>query len=173
MPSKSGTVFIGDIESEKGDDEEVLVPEKHPDDLGNLARKSGFIIFKAIPVFPVISSMRNKIVITPNRVTIIYNNLLSRDEYPMPLENVTGARVYRDFMFASLHIDTFGIEKPNPIKYLKPNDARLARRYILALIECKKAGVNITEYPEDELIEKLNTLGTVRGGFEKKDYHEI
>ena len=122
---------------------------------------------------PIILPFKNKITICPNRVTITYNTLLSRDEYPMPMESITGARIYNDFWYATLNIDTFGVQKPEPLRYLGINDARLARRYILALIECKKADIKLPFSDIDALREKLKNIGMVRHSSEQDDHNSI
>lgn len=101
------------------------------------------------------------ITICPNRVTITYRSLLSNFEYPIPLENLVGARITSGIFYSSLFINTFGYDTPKPLTKLKRKDARLARRYILALVECKKNGVDLTKYKIGELKKKLKELGEV------------
>jgi hypothetical protein len=173
-PSRSGTVYINQEDSYKDEDEGGLYVDKNRDrEIDNLVKRSKLIIFETNSKLPILIPFKNKITITPNRVTITYNGLLARDEYPMPIENVTGARVYQDFMFATLYIDTFGIAKPDPLKYLRTTDARLARRYILALIEAKKANADLPVDNVKKLREALKEMGTVRFGTDSEEYHRI
>ena len=90
----------------------------------------------------------------------------------MPIENITNARIYTHFLSASLIIETFGIPKPEPIRNMKIDDARLVRRYILALIECKKANLDISDFGLDEIREKLKEIGMVRYT-SGKGYHNL
>jgi len=101
------------------------------------------------------------ITICSNRVTITYRSLLSSFEYPIPLENLVGARITNGLFYSSLYINTFGYDTPKPLTKLKRRDARLARRYILALVECKKNGVDLTKYSLKQMREKLKDLGEV------------
>ena len=103
-----------------------------------------------------------KLIICPNRITISNMGHFSNDEYPMAIESITNARIHFDFFFAGLSIDTFGIDKPPVIKYLKRSDARIARRYILALIECKKNGVSLLGLTKNQIKQKLQEIGRVR-----------
>lgn len=176
-PSRSGTVYINSSEVEKdlADEQGGFVDKKSkPSELDNLIKRANLVVFETSPVLPLFRRIKDKITICPNRVTISYNKFLSSYEYPMPIESVTGARVNRDFLFGTLYIDTFGIEKPDPFRYLRVNDARLARRYILALIECKKAGISLPIDDIHQLRTKLKNIGTVRFGTEDPgEYHDI
>lgn len=111
---------------------------------------------RALDPFP------NKIAISPNRVTLTYKTLFSTYEYPLPIENVIGARISSGRVFSNLYIMTFGLTEPEPLKNMLNRDARLARRYILALVECKKNGVDLMDYGIMELRDKLKNLGAVR-----------
>ncbi len=173
-PSKSGTVYIGSDEKEiKAKEETVAQKSSKEKEIDNLIKRANLIVFETTSKMPVIGPFKNKLTICPNRITLTYNSLLSKDEYPMPIENVTGARVYRDFLFGTLHIDTFGIPKPDPLKYLSVYDARLARRYILALIECKKANIELPCEDVISLRDKLKSIGMVRYSSEHDEYHQI
>lgn len=139
--------------------------------LERLAQRAGWIIFELkSSTWPSFS----RVTICPNRVTVSTSGWFSKDEYPIPIENVTGARIFKGGpFFATLHIETFGFSKPEPINKVKVNDARLARRYILALVECKKAGIDLAHYDLPNLREKLNSIGTVREGGLPIGYHII
>lgn len=173
-PSRSGTVYISYREDEIDDnsDGEGVFAEKE-EGIDNLVKKSRLVIFETSSVLPIISPFRNKITITLSRVSITYNGLLTRDEYPMPIESVTGARIHQDFLFGTLYIDTFGIVKPEPLRYLRIKDARLARRYILALIEAKKANIPLPLDNIDDLRNTLKEIGTVRFKTSSPDYHKL
>ncbi len=143
MPSTAKTVYSGE------------------DKLEALAKLSKEVLFEAKSVFP-FELYPDKITISTNRITIIYSNPFSKDERPIPIEFINTAHVTRGIFFASLSIETFGVEKPNPINHLKIDDARKARRYILALVECKKNGVNFANYDIKEIKQKLLSIGKVR-----------
>ncbi|MBU0570143.1 hypothetical protein KKB40_05210 [Patescibacteria group bacterium] len=176
-PSKSGTVYINtsEVKKDPADEKGFFIDKKSkPSELDNLIKRAGLVVFETAPVLPLFRRIKDKITICPNRITISYNKFLSSYEYPMPIESVTGARVHRDFLFGTLYIDTFGIEKPDPFRYLRINEARLARRYILALIECKKAKIDLPVDDIYQLRNKLKNIGTVRFGTEDaSEYHDI
>lgn len=152
MPLQAGSIYEASKEKVGTNNE-----------LDILVEKSRKIIFEAKSIFP-FELFPDKITICPNRITITRNSIFSRFEYPIQIENLTGARIYRTIFFATLYIDTFGLAAPEPIRFLKVNDARLARRYILALIECKKANIDLSKYSTEELREKLKKIGKVREG---------
>lgn len=131
------------------------------DKLSVLADLSHQVLFEAKSVYPY-ELWPDKITICLNRITITYKKPFSVDERPIPIEYLNTAHVTRGMFFASLSIETFGVEKPNPIHHLKIDEARTARRYILGLIECKKNGVNFGDYEIEEIKEKLQDLGKVR-----------
>lgn len=131
------------------------------DKLSILADLSHQVLFEAKSVYPY-ELWPDKITICLNRITITYKKPFSVDERPIPIEYLNTAHVTKGMFFASLSIETFGVEKPNPIHHLKIDEARTARRYILGLIECKKNGVNFGDYEIDEIKQKLQDIGKVR-----------
>jgi len=161
-----GTVYIN-VEDEL----QNYAPEKPPQEskLNHLVEKSQKVVFEAHSVFP-FTLFPNRISVCLNRVTITYQNLFAKEEFPLLIENITGARIFRSFLFSSLLIDTFGLKStPDPLKYLKHKDARFARRYILALIECKKSDVDLSVFSLEEIREKLKTIGMVRESVRTQD----
>lgn len=175
MPSNTGTVYIGSSKkaSNKVSGRNFFPPQKGPSTLDELERRAKMIIFEAESSRPLFSKYKNKITICLNRVTITHGNMFDTEEYPMAIENITGARVFRHLMSASLDIDTFGVMKPAPLKHMRVNQARLARRYILALIECKKSNVDLSGIGLEEIRERLKNLGMVRYTSYEKKYHEL
>lgn len=130
------------------------------DKLDELVAKSGKVIFEAKSRFPLLY-FPNKVTICPNRVTVTYGRGIQAEERPMLIEQINTARVIHGQFFSSLDMETFGVSKPEPIQHLDSMDARNARRYILALIECRKNNIDLASYDIDELREKLNELGRV------------
>ena len=133
-------------------------------DLDQMVEKSGKIIYKTSSVYP-FDFFPNIITICPNRITITHKEFMMRTEFPLQIESITGANIGQGWVFATLHIDTFGVkDPPPPINYLRKPEARLARRYILALIECKKSNIDLNKYSVEELRDKLLKIGRVREG---------
>jgi hypothetical protein len=166
MPRRSGTVYISEEFSNERPEKEVEeeLEESTNEGLDVLVQQASQVIFETQTVFP-FDLFPNKVIICVDKIIINYRGLFGRDQYSLLLENVTGARVTHNLYFSSLHIETFGIkDPPTPVYYLRNRDARLARRYILALIECKKAGVDLSGYDVEEVREKLRKLGKVREG---------
>jgi hypothetical protein len=148
-------VYLGKPEPfEESDGERLL----------HLAQRASLVIFETSAVFP-FEFFPDKLIICANRITIYHNTAFSREEYPIPIESVTGASIFKSNpFFASLSIETFGLTKPAPIHYLRTKEARLARRYILALIECKKANIDLSGQKVSKLQEALKKIGMVRDG---------
>lgn len=153
MTKSSGTVFT----SEKKVEDLVSKTDK----LSIMADLSREVLFEAKSVYP-FELFPDKITICLNRITITYVKPFSRDERPIPIEYLNTAHVTAGVFFATLSIETFGVDRPNPIHFLKIDDARTARRYILALVECKKNGINFGDYNIKEIKQKLLTIGKVR-----------
>lgn len=175
MPSNTGTVYVDGKSSDdtnKGGDS-VLRKEGEFEKLSELEKRASIILFEAQSQRPLFSKYRDGITICLNRVTISRGGKYSGDEYPIPIENLTSARVFRRFRFATLEVETFGIDRPDPIFSLRVDDARLARRYILALIECRKANINLAGLQIDKIREKLKNIGMVRYATHEKKYHEL
>lgn len=138
--------------------------ETPKNDLDLMIEKASKVLFQTSSVYP-FDFFPNIITICPNRITITHREFMIREECPLMIESVTGSRIGMGWFFATLYIDTFGVkEPPPPIYYLRKHDARLARRYILALIECKKSNLDLSKYSIEELKEKLLQIGRVREG---------
>lgn len=175
MPSSSGTVFVNkkSLEDFKKSERDLLRKKGEIEKLDELERRASMILFEAQSQRPLFSKYRDEITVCLNRVTITRGGKYSGDEYPIPIENLTSARVFTRFWFATLEIETFGMDKPDPIYNMKVDDARLARRYILALIECRKANIDLSGMKVEEIREKLKSIGMVRYTTYKKKYHEL
>ena len=135
--------------------------DKVEDKLSSLVKLANEVLFETkssslFELFP------DKITICINRITVSYNTPFIKDERPIPIEFINTAHVTKGILSSALSIETFGVEKPNPIRNLKHDDARIARRFILALVECKKNGVDFRGYPIEEIKEKLLSIGRVR-----------
>jgi hypothetical protein len=135
--------------------------QKEEDKLSALARLSNTVLFETKSIFP-FEIFPDKITICLNRIAVSYNTPFLKDERPIPIEFINTAHITRGYFFSTLSIETFGVEKPNPISHLKTNEARIARRYILALVECKKNGVDFRGYEIAEIKKKLLEIGKVR-----------
>lgn len=160
----------GDKYSLRGRNSSKSGEDSFTPNLDTLAARSSLIIFETKSTIP-LSFTTTKLTICPNRVTITQRGMFSREEYPIPIESIIGARIYAGIIFASLYLETFGYTKPKPVRHLRVNNARLARRYILALIDCKKNNVEISTHKLSDLREKLKKIGRVREGFEDKNPH--
>lgn len=168
MASNSATVYVGSVGADEGQTQKAVVEDK----LEELASRAGLIIFE-VTTKPSLFSARTTLTICPNRVTISKKGMFSREEYPMAIENVTNARVFTHFRRASLEFETFGIPKPDVMKGLRVDDARLARRYILALIECKKNNIDLNYADAGSLRDRLKEIGMVRHSSDEGDYHRL
>jgi len=167
MASNSGTVYINSPSKDKAKSEGQPQPRESNNKLEELVHRSGYVIFETSTRPSLFNVFSDKIIITPSRLTITKQGLFNKDEYPMAIENITNARMFSHFSRASITIETFGIPKPEPITNLRIEDARKLRRYILALVECKKAGIDLSNMNLEELRDKLLEIGTVRHSSEE------
>jgi len=171
MPIKLGTVYSSKHKKVKSGTPSVSNSELEK--LNELEKSARKIIFEAESVAPWgFFKGKDKITICTNRIAITRQTWSSNEERPIAIENIVAASVYRHMRYASLSIDTFGIPKPEPITRMRIKDARLARRYMLALVECKKAGIDLTKIDLPELRERLKNLGAVRFTGDE-GYHKI
>lgn len=145
---------------EPSDTEEESSFSQDINELDRLVARSNKVIFEAISKYPLLFQT-NKITICPNRVTITYGRGYAAEERPMLIEQINTARVIHGRFLASIDMETFGVPKPEPVRGLTHMDARYARRYILALVECRKNNLDLEEYSVEELQEKLKELGKV------------
>jgi len=130
------------------------------DRLTLLAASSGNVIFATQTKRP-FDFAPDTLTICPNRITITYGSLFGSNERPLPIENVIGSHVSSGLFYATLFIETFGLEKPEPLRYLSKDDARLARRYTLALVECSKNKIDLSGHSLAELRDFLGQIGMV------------
>lgn len=138
----------------------LVYRNKQLNELDTLALESGSIIFRTGSVFP-FKIFPTTLTISPTRVTITETGLYTKDEYPIPIDFISGARIFRTLFFATMIIEVFRYEKPPTISFLRPEEARLARRYILALVDCRKNNINLAGYSAEELRAKLKKIGKV------------
>ena len=89
----------------------------HASKLDELVRRARLIIFETQTKFPY-TFFPNKLTICPNRVTVSYGSPFFKNELPIMVESLTGAEVSQGFKFATLSIETFGIQKPEPLRYM-------------------------------------------------------
>lgn len=81
----------------------------------------------------------------------------------IPIKNVADVFLQTSVFFATLKIiDSSYIENSVKIEYLKKDDACKARQLIQGLVIAHKEGIEVTGIPHQELILKLEQLGTAR-----------
>ncbi len=172
MSLNTGTVYIKHKKAGK------KKASKHPlfensERLNQLVESAGIIIYEIRSLKPFMAPYKDTLTICPIRLTIKKRTLFSEDEYPMPIDRVTNAKFYRHLMWGCLEIETFGIPKPESMKYLNIKEARLARRYILALIECRRNNIDLVGLSLHQIREKLKEIGMVRFGTHQEGYHDL
>jgi len=69
-------------------------------------------------------------------------------------------RVNRSFLFASIEFEVKRIyKKPSSISYLKPKEATKVKKYIMGLVEAKKAGIDLSKLTTQQIKDKLEEIG--------------
>ncbi len=99
--------------------------------------------------------------IDENKVDITYRHFFFfKHMFPIFIKNINAARVNTGVFFASLAVEVTGFEiNPKPVNYLWKRDAIKARRIILGLVVAYKEGVDVSQIPTHELVEKVEEIG--------------
>lgn len=127
--------------------------------LNTLAQEANTIIYELSSTFP-FQLFPDKIVIDENKVTIFRRELFFQRTYPILIEDILTIRLDEGILFSSL---TFSANKfinmKRPLTYLKPEEAKKARQYIMGLVQAKKAKIDLSKLTLQEIRIKLEEIG--------------
>ena len=128
--------------------------------LNSLLNKNQSIIFEAKAVFP-FDLFPDKLSVDVTRVTVTHNYILSSNVFPIPIETVNAVEAHFGILFASLRIEIQGFnQNPEIINFLWNSDARRAKRFILALIQCRIKGIDLSNLDSEKLKVTLEKIGS-------------
>ncbi len=160
--ANKGTVYIETETKTEAEQREVGEVIKEVDKLGKLIDKTNSVIYETSSVFP-FQLFPDRIIIDENKVTIVRKDLFFKRVFPIMYEDIITVRVNRSFLFASMEFEVKRIsKKPRPIEYLKPKDATMAKKYIMGLVEAKKANIDLSKLTTQQIKEKLEEIGKAR-----------
>ncbi len=109
----------------------------------------------------------DKIIIEKDKVTVVHRTFAWKNIFPIPIANLNGVNVTRDFLFASLAFELSGFESnPDPVTHIWPAEAAKAKRYILGLINAYKQEIDVMSIPLNELRANLEEIGRTTGEIE-------
>lgn len=158
MPN-NGTVYIEAETPKEAAQREVGEVIKEVDKLGKLIDKTNSVIYETSSVFP-FQLFPDRVLVDENKVTIVRKELFFKRVFPIMYEDVLTVRVNRSFLFASMEFEVKRIsKKPRPIAYLKPKEATMAKKYIMGLVEAKKANIDLSKLTTEQIKEKLEEIG--------------
>lgn len=120
------------------------------------------IIFGLRSVFP-LQLFPDAIVIDYVKVDIVYGIFFKTQKiFPILIQDITTVKISYGILFATLSFEVRGYEKnPQPVGFLKKDEAITARRIIMGLIACKRNKVDLTQLSPGEAAEKLEEIGSV------------
>lgn len=127
--------------------------------LDDLAIERRTIIYEISSTFP-FELFPDRIILDQNTVTIVRKDMLFKRIFPIMYEDIVTIKVNRSILFASLEFEIKQFEKnPRPVNFLWPTEADTARKYIMALTQAKRAGINFANLDSREVLKKLKKIG--------------
>ncbi len=155
----TGTVYIEPGAPKDEEQREVGDVIRQVDKLNRIVSESGHIIYELSSVFP-FQLFPDRVIIDESKVTIARKDLFFKRVYSIMFDDILTVRVNRGILFAAIEfkVKRFGHEI-RPITYLLPKEATLAKKYILGLIEAKKANIDMSKLTVYQIREKLEEIG--------------
>jgi hypothetical protein len=127
--------------------------------LEKLTEETESVIYEISSVFP-FQLFPDRLILDKNKLTVVRKDLLIKRIFPILIEDIMTVKVNRGPLFASIVLEARGYEmNPNPITFLKPEDASRAEKYILGLIKAKREGVDLSKLSTSEIKGKLAQIG--------------
>lgn len=155
MPD-NGTVYINPEEPKTSPRVEAQVEIKK---LDKLASEANHVIYELSSVFP-FHLFPDRIIIDENKVTIVRKEILFKREFPILYKDILSVKLNQGIIFAALEFEVRRFTKnPRPIDYLWPNEALLAKKYIMGMVEAKRAKIDFSKLKTGEIRQKLEEIG--------------
>lgn len=143
--------------------EQIKKQEQTEEKFNKLVANSKLVLFETKTTFP-FTFFPNKIVITLNDVSVIFNEYISKQIRTIPISKVAEVIVETGFFFAKLRIvDIDYSQNSIEIDYLGIKHAMKAKRLILGLLFARREEVDITKLGNDNIAQKIEELGRVQG----------
>lgn len=158
--TKNGTVYVN--RQEQNEAEPKTEAKKELKKLEELVEKTKDIIYETSSVFP-FRLFPDTVVVDENKVTLTRRDLFFKRTFPIMYEDIITVKVDRGILFAAMEFEIKRLDKkPRPITYLNPKEASTAKKYIMGLVEAKKAGINLSKLDTAQIRQKLEEIGTAQ-----------
>ncbi len=133
--------------------------EKTLKEIDTLTKSASHIIYHAKTVFP-FDLFQDYITLDTHKLTIVRTDLFSWNEFPVLVDDIKNVQGYHGILFSTLRIEIAGYEQnPPQIEKLWPEDVNRLTKYILALMEARNKGIDLSVLSKKELEDKLHQLG--------------
>lgn len=118
------------------------------------------ILLKIRAVFP-FDFFPNEIIVDENKVDIVSRKFFfSKEVFSIPIMNINGVTSSSNLVFGEIRIEAWGIHRlPEPVRYLRKQDALKARRIIGGLIMANREKVDIANIPLLKARKVLEEIG--------------
>ena len=127
--------------------------------LEKLADRAGSVIYELSSVFP-FQLFPDKIIIDENKITIVRKEIFFKRIIPIMHRDILSIKVNRGILFAAMEFEVRRFHpNPRPISYLRPAEAAQAQKYIMGLVEARRAKVDLTKVPIHKEREQLEEAG--------------
>src|SRR5258706_784937 len=155
----NGTVYLNNETKKDTQQREVNAVIKEVDKLGKLIDKTNNVIYELSSKFP-FQLFPDKVIIDENKITIIRKEFLFKRIFPIMYEDLLTVKVNRGILFAAMEFEVRRLfKKPRPIAYISPKAATIAKKYIMGLVEAKKANINMSKLTVEQIRERLEQIG--------------
>lgn len=123
-------------------------------------------LLKITTVFPFVF-FPNDVIVDVNKVTIIFRNFFASEQvHSVLVKDISDVVVETNPIFAVLKIVDIGYtDNTIDINYLKRSDAEKARRVIQGLVMIQRNGIDLSKVECDDLLQKVENLGTTGHSF--------
>lgn len=127
-----------------------------------LVNESNRTLLKVKTVFP-FNFFPDEIIIDEIKVSIIHNLFFFSNQIrSVAHEDILNVVIEHHIFFATLEImNRFFVEQPITVRYLRKDDALLARSIIQGIIIAKKEGVDFNMVTVKDLLQKAKKIGEV------------
>lgn len=105
----------------------------------------------------------DEIMIDLHKVVLTYRIFFdSQKVVSVPISAIMSATCSYTSFYGTLHVEIFGeLKQPAPIEYLSRKEAIMAENMINGLIACTRQNVDLSPYPRDQIIRKLQEIGHI------------
>lgn len=125
-----------------------------------LHKRATSVLFTCDTLFP-FDLFPDTLLIDYNKVDIIYRHFFGNNHtVSIPIGQLNYVGVQSVFFLSTLKLETTGLEQnPEPLVSLRTKDAVLAKNLIFGLMAAEKHGIDLSNMPREEMLQKLIEIG--------------